>query len=237
MRFIQYLIKNANLLNLLLLAIAIIAFVGVGLSLSKMNSAYTPPKVKPKTEAAALPKEEKTASLMPTDYAVIGEMNLFHPERRIIFEKKAEEVVRPDLILYGTMVQDAVQYAFIEDKKNPSSSPGRGARQTVVKKGDNISGFVISEVATDRIVLVRGDDKMVVLLSDVAKKRTAGGAPSPSPVVQPGAVNPFAAQGGMRQQRQQGTPNVTPAPPGTQSAVPQPLPRQPITTGPRPSTP
>ncbi len=240
MRFMRYLINNGNLLNVLLLAMAVVAFVAVGLSLTKMNSTYTPPKAKPKAETVVVPKEEKTAGLMPTDYAVIGEMNLFHPERRIIFEKKAEEVVRPDLILYGTMIQDAVQYAFIENRRNPSNSPGRGVRQTVVKKGDDIGGFVISEVAADRIVLVRGDDRMVVLLADAARKRNGSGTPSvsspspPSPVGQSGAVNPFTAQGSIRQQRQSGMPNVTPAPPGTQSPAPQSFPRQPMTTGPQP---
>jgi hypothetical protein len=165
---------------------------------------------------------------------IIGEMNLFHPERRIIFEKKAEEVVRPDLVLYGTMVQDSVQYAFVEDRKNPQNSPGRGARQTVVKKGDNISGFVISEIGMDRVVLVRGDDRMVVLLSDVAKKRNVSG--TPTPVGQTGPVNPFGTQGVPRQQRQSGVPNVVPAPPGT-AMTPQPLPRQAVAPASRPAVP
>ena len=68
------------------------------------------------------------------------------------------------------MIQDNVQYAFIEDKKNPKTTPGRGNRQTTIKKGDVISGFVVSEIGTDRITLTKGDDKMTVLLTNTDKR-------------------------------------------------------------------
>ena len=123
---------------------------------------------------------------MPSDYTVIGELNLFHPERRIPVDKKAEEIPKPELILYGTMVQDNVQYAFIEDKKNPKTTPGRGNRQTTIKKGDVIGGFVVSEIGTDRITLTKGDEKMTVLLTNADKRNSSTASQKPTQTTAPG---------------------------------------------------
>lgn len=41
----------------------------------------------------------------------------------------------------------------------------------VIKKGDVISGFTVTEMETDRILLVRGDEQMTVFLSDGNNKR------------------------------------------------------------------
>ena len=150
----------------------------------KMNTGYSLPQAKPKPVEEAEKPQEKNSNVLPSDYTVIGELNLFHPERRIPVEKKAEEIPKPELILYGTMVQDNVQYAFIEDKKNPKTTPGRGNRQTIIKKGDVIGGFVVSEIRADRITLTKGDEKMTVLLTSADKRNgsTAGTeANSPSP--------------------------------------------------------
>jgi len=75
-----------------------------------------------------------------TDDAVIREKNLFHPERKIPPEQQPEKVTpKPDAFLYGTLIADDASYAFIEDKKAPYSTPGRGKRQTILKKGDHLT--------------------------------------------------------------------------------------------------
>ncbi len=68
---------------------------------------------------------------------MISEQNLFHPERKIPPEKQQEKAVpKPDLFLYGTLITNDASYAFVEDKKAPYSTAGRGKRQTTLKKGD-----------------------------------------------------------------------------------------------------
>jgi hypothetical protein len=133
---------------------------------------------------------------------VIAEQNLFHPDRKVPVEKKeAQQLPKPELILFGTLITDGMSVAYVDDKKNPKTSPGRGKRQTVMKKGDAVSGFILKEIETDRIMLVRGEETMVVYLSQGDKPRAsevAGvGAVSakptpaaPAPAPRPGAPTP-----------------------------------------------
>ncbi len=227
MRILRYLAQSANPLNILLVAIMVTAIIYIILPLLKMNSQYSPPQVKPKAAEEIEEPQEKTASILPADYTVIGEHNLFHPERRVPVDKKAEEVPKPELILYGTMIRDDVQYAFIEDKKNPKTTPGRGTRQTTIKKGDTISGFVVSEISTDRITLTKGDEKITVLLTDANKQKNGVSAQGPAQtavpaVARPGQTSP-ASPFGSAPTTTRPTGNVPTMQP--QIGVPQQLPR------------
>jgi hypothetical protein len=117
--------------------------------------------------------EEKAApesSAPYADFVTIAEKNLFHPEREI---PKGETAVvpKPELILYGTLITDDVSIAYVEDKKSPYSTPGRPKRQTALKKGSSIGGYVLREIEPNRIVLVRGEDKLVVMLDDSEKRK------------------------------------------------------------------
>jgi hypothetical protein len=58
----------------------------------------------------------------------------------------------------------------VEDKKSPYSTPGRAKRQTALKKGGSIGGYVLREIEPNRIVLVKGEDKLVVMLDDKGKR-------------------------------------------------------------------
>ncbi len=112
--------------------------------------------------------------LPAADYAVISNKNLFHPERMIPPEKQPEKVVpKPDVFLYGTLIAGDASYAFIEDKKAPHSTPGRGKRQITLKKGDNLSGYTLGEIEANRIVFIKGEDRVVVMLNDQGKRRTS----------------------------------------------------------------
>ena len=146
-----------------------------------MKVTYKPPAVAKQTAA---PKEENPAPVQSpplSDYMVVAEQNIFHPERKIPPEAKDEKALpKPDIFLYGTLLTDNMRLAYIEDKKSPQSTPGRGKRQTVVKQGDVISGFVLKSVETDRIVLMRGEEQMIVYLSDAKKQREVVTAPPPA---------------------------------------------------------
>lgn len=172
-------------------------------------------------KSSALPQN---ASL--SDYAVIGDQNLFHPERIVPPEKKEEKAVpKPDLILYGTLITDQISIAFVEDRKAPRTTPGRGKRQTTLHKGDQLSGYILREIEANRIVFAKGEEKIVVLLEDGEKRKTATEtqiSPATSGMM-PGIPQPLAsspAKAGMISgSSQQATPLVS-------SSLPQQSPPQ-----------
>jgi hypothetical protein len=176
---VRYLYRNVTPLNLILLVVLILVGFSVLVPLAKLKVQYSPPPAKVK----AAEVEEKAAYATgpsPADYALIADQNLFHPERKVSVEKKAE-LPKPELSLFGTMVADGISYAFVEDKKSPQTSPGRGKRQTVLKKGDTISGFVVTDIASDQIVLVRGEERVTVYLAGGEKRLATAAAPGQAP--------------------------------------------------------
>jgi hypothetical protein len=195
---VRYFFLSLNVLNsLLALAVAAVAYFAV-IPLLNPVARISLPAVK----ETATPSEEQTTPSQRspvTDYAVISDKNLFHPERKLPLEKQPEKAVpKPDVVLYGTLIGDDASYAFIEDKKAPYSTPGRGKRQITLKKGDHLSGYIVSEIEANRIVLVKGEEKLVVMLDDGAKRRTseapagptaartaAAGTSTPSPQAMP----------------------------------------------------
>jgi len=158
--------RNINLLNIMLITSIIILANYTVLPMFNMNIRYTLPAVK-KTigDTDEKPAESHIPSL--TDYTMIAEENLFHPERKIPVEKKDEQPLpKPDFVLYGTLITDDMRIAYMEDLKAPRSSPGRGKRQISMKKGDTLSGFTLKEIEVEKIVMVRGEEKMVVNMND-----------------------------------------------------------------------
>jgi hypothetical protein len=198
MQNLQYLLKSVNLLNLLLLAVAITAIACAVVPLADISVNVTPPA--PTETGTGQPEQPSAGSQAPAyaDYASIAEQNVFHPLRRIPPENKGDLAVpKPEVILYGTLITDDVKIAYVEDKKSPRTSPGRGKRQIALKKGDTLSGYVLKEVEKDRIELVKGNDRIVVFLSDQNKVRNGeakrpgaspGGPQMAAPPMGPSAV-------------------------------------------------
>ncbi|MCG6552167.1 MAG: hypothetical protein L7F77_07555 [Candidatus Magnetominusculus sp. LBB02] len=132
------------------------------------------------------------------DYMVITEKNLFHPERKPI---KAQADAPPaDLIVYGTIV-GATNTAFVEDKKNPYSTQGRGQRQRMLHEGDTISGYNVVRITPEFVEFSKNDTRLLINVIDFEKKKTrqqgdstrttAVTAPQPSPVhPQPSQILP-----------------------------------------------
>jgi hypothetical protein len=178
MNLVKVFLKNINVLNLLLLATAIFLFLKFNDSLidKKINfTIFNPKEVLMETEEKAA--VESVAKYL--DYSVITEKNLFHPARKLAAEVKQEQqMARPEIILYGTLITDEKRIAYIEDKKSPYSSPGRGKRQVTVNEGDMIAGYKLVRVSAESILLVRGEDKITVTLSSESKERKSGDASS-----------------------------------------------------------
>lgn len=132
---------------------------------------------------AVTASEYSTPSL--SDYITVAEDNLFHPERKIPPEKKAEAapLPKPDFILYGTLISNELKVAYLEDMKAPRSSTGRGHRQIVLRQGDVLSGFTLREVNNEKVVMVRGEEKITV---QVHKKRANRETPTRAGNAAPG---------------------------------------------------
>lgn len=176
MRYLKYFFKSINLLNVVLIAaLAFMAWYTILPLLKKMSTVMTMPAGK---QLSIGEEEKQTAAQIPplSDFIMIAEQNLFHPDRTILAQKVT--VPPPEIVLYGVLITDTLSVAFIEDIKAVRSTPGRGNRQTQLKKGDAVSGYVLREVEPDRITLVKGDDKLVVLLDDKNKKKGAKTAAS-----------------------------------------------------------
>lgn len=163
MRF-KKILKNINVLNILLTsAIALVVCFDI-LYYFDTDIKTALPAINP---AIVEPAEEYAAFQSPpmSDFVIVSEQNLFHPERKTPLDK-AGETARPEIVLYGTLILGDTAIAYIEDKRNPYSTPGRGKRQKAIKKGEAISGFVLKEVGKDIIVLERGEDKITVTLQE-----------------------------------------------------------------------
>ena len=180
MKTLNYLLKNITLLNIAFLAGAIaLAISLIGLTSHKITiPTVAPPKpTAAQEELAAAGSGEAPGTQAPSlsDFITVAENNLFHPERRVPPEKKEETVQpRPELVLFGTLIDGKEGVAFIEDKRSPKTTPGRGKRQVTIKKGDTFNGFSVTSIETDRIRLVRGEEMLVFHLMDAEKRKGEG---------------------------------------------------------------
>lgn len=196
------LLKNINLLNILLAGLLVVLARYTLYSFPEPKIRIGPPQ--PKSGIVEKVTEEKEGpSSSPADYMVIAEQNPFHPERKIPVEKKAEKpLLKPDFVLYGTLITDDLSIAYMEDMKSPLSTPGRGKRQMPLKIGQSLSGFTLKEIEAEKVVMVRGEEIMTVYLNDPnsPKKRETtmasapaghGTTPAPTPAI---AKRPSASQ-------------------------------------------
>lgn len=192
-------LRNINILNIILLVVALLLADYVVFPLLNVKVRYVPAAAKKLFHK----KEEKSAqsptTSNPEDYMIVADQNLFHPERKIPPEKKEEAALpKPEFILYGTIITDNLKFAYLEDKKSPRSTPGRGKRQTALKQGDTMSGYTLKEIDHDKVVMVKGEETLIVKVIDsrikkdreVSSTPTAGSVP-PSPQTQ---VQPFGSQ-------------------------------------------
>jgi hypothetical protein len=171
MRRVGGLLRNINVLNIILFVVALVLANYVVFPLLNMEVKYVPAIPRKLSDQ----KEEKPAQSQtsnPTDYTIIADQNLFHPERKIPPEKKEEAALpKPEFVLYGTLITDNMSFAYLEDKKSPRSTPGRGKRQTALKRGDTLSGYTLKEIDQDKVVMVRGEDTLVVKVIDSSIKK------------------------------------------------------------------
>jgi hypothetical protein len=185
----RYILRSLNVFNgLLLMAIAAVVYFAVIPVLNPAAQITLPPAQDPSAPSGK--KAELFRNLAAGDYAVISDQNLFHPERKIPLEKPSEKAIpRPEVFLYGTLITSEGSFAFVEDRKAPSPAGGRDKRQRTLRKGASLGGYLLGEIEADRIVLIKGDERVVVMLNDREKRRAGEASASP--------VGARTAAGGM----------------------------------------
>lgn len=211
------LLRHLNILNLLLIAILV---------LLARYALYPSPEQKIKVALSSQQKgvvedsakEKELTSSSPADYMVIAEQNPFHPERKIPVEKKAEQPLpKPEFVLYGTLITDDLSLAYMEDKKAPVSTPGRGNRQTPLRVGQSLSGFTLKEIEPEKVVMVRGEETMTVYLNDpdAPKMREATTVAAKTPGTPQAGPKPARQTPEQREAVSTTQPNTTPIVPPT----------------------
>ena len=156
------------MLNVALIVICVLLADYALYPLFKTGSAYKVPSPK----ELVLEEEKIPASSAPSaaDYTIVVQQNLFHPERHLPAEKKAEDALlpKPEFILYGTMVTKDISLAYISDRNSP---PPAGKRHLTLKKGDLLSGYMLTEIEEDRVVMEKEEDKLTIYLYDSQKMK------------------------------------------------------------------
>ena len=163
--------KNINLLNVIMVIILALMIRYIFFPFLDTRVNYSPPPVK----KVAVKAEEKLPQAQPVslaEYTVIADQNLFHPDRKIPAEKKEGPAPsKPDFVLYGTLISDGTAIAYMDDLKSPVTTPGRGRRQTALRRGDTMSGFTLKDVDADKVVMTRGEENLMVYLNDPQKPK------------------------------------------------------------------
>ena len=147
-----------------------------------------PPPPPPRAVSAPAPAVAPTpGDAGPGAYAVVAARNLFNPSRSETptVAAAAAPVAKP--ILHGVVIDGSKSRAFLED---PALK--RVAGYSV---GDRVGGGTIDKIGDDRVVILRPDGPLEILLQDPAKPRPApvvAAAPGPggAPQVAPGPGNP-----------------------------------------------
>ena len=190
---VKPLLRNVNLLNVVLFLAAVVFASHSLLPLLdvRVNFAMPAPAKSPVTAERTV-GEAETPSV--TEYTVIAEKNLFHPDREIPVEKDKSEqhLPKPDFVLFGTLIAGNTSLAYLEDLKAPRSTAGRGKRQIALKEGDKLSGFTLKEIEPDKVVMVRGDETITIPV--YPRDRDVAPAATPTPTAQaPVRQSPTAA--------------------------------------------
>jgi|SRR5215510_665525 len=189
------------------LAIASGAF-AVGIVRTLLINQPVPTPAPPRASAAPRPATVAAAGDPgPEAHAVIVAQNLFNPARSETATAAVAVAAVAKPVLHGIVIDGANTRAFIED---PTVKRVGG-----YSVGDTVSGGKIQKIADDRIVIVRPEGVMEVLLQDPSK-------PRPAPAIITGASLTGASP-------------TAPA----QTAVPQAVPQQapPLQVGPATTTP
>jgi hypothetical protein len=170
--------------NVVLGLVGCLLLAGLGRELLAARALPPPPVPRPARPMAPTPAAA-TAVPSAAAYGVIAAKNLFSPSRS---EAPVGQAVAagPKPLLHGVVMDGPKSRAYLEDP--------------VLKRtygyvvGDSIGGGRVDSIAADRVVILRGDGLVEVLLHDPSKPKPAPTAVTPaSAAPAPGAAAPAPA--------------------------------------------
>jgi hypothetical protein len=167
-------------INLLLLAVAGLLGSRLRNSVLRLNAANNLSRIQPAREAKPKMPQEQVLPIPPkklynpVEFAVISEKNLFSDSRSK--EEKVDVVATPPEppplaqkpILVGITISGDQQLASIIDPTSPANQ--KGGRTQIKRIGDSYSGYVITEITADRIVLQSGTRREIIPLHEGTKR-------------------------------------------------------------------
>jgi hypothetical protein len=176
--------RRLLVINVALGIVSVVLAVGVFRTL--LAKRPLPPPPAPRAVSAPAPAAPAAAGdIGPGAYGVIAARTLFNPSRSETAAVVAAPVAKP--ILYGIVVNGAKSRAFLED---PAFK--RVAGYSV---GDTVGGGTIQKIADDRVVIVRPEGLIEILLQDPSKPRATPAATA----AQAGPAQARPAQAGPAQ--------------------------------------
>lgn len=171
------------LINLALLVIAV--FLGFELYKAFSKPLDIPLQASKKTQRPKIEKSTKTEpELNINDYETIVQKDLFRPSRSAAPPEMSVPLEKPKL--FGTIIMDSGKSAILEDPITKTKK--------LYNLNDSISGFIVSDIQEDKIILLRGNEKIEVMLrefKDVSARPPAGRQmppQRPQPVTSPRVV-------------------------------------------------
>ncbi|WP_420265496.1 hypothetical protein [Candidatus Magnetominusculus dajiuhuensis] len=211
--------EQLNVLNISLLLVVLFMGVYDYYNFKKKETIRVSPSKNMRLDTDEVKFDDAKKLLARGDYMVVTEKNVFHPDRKPV--KSQPDAPLPEFIVYGTITGES-RAAFVEDKKTPYSTTGRGQRQRLLHEGDSVGGYKVSIITTDYVEFTKDGDKLVIKVFDFDKKkvrqagdstRTAAAAaaamptplgsptspqitmPQPSPIPQPPTTIPMPPPG------------------------------------------
>jgi len=179
--------KNRKHALMVLLVIAVVAYLAVDIAYRLIELNTPPPAPEPQAAAGA-PAADMTKDPLEA-YAVIVERNLFRTTDRSIvvdqMDPNSLEATALQLDLYGTVAGEGGKgYAIIEEKDKK--------RQRLYKVGDKVAGATIVKIMRNAVVLRLGEKDQVLKKKEIAsrgneRRALPGMAPQPAA---PGAAPP-----------------------------------------------
>ncbi|MBI5675566.1 MAG: hypothetical protein HZC48_07060 [Nitrospirae bacterium] len=164
--------RHINVLNLFLLGAIYISANSYLLPALGEKTALPQTAQKIGTPQHTISAGDRFQSPPATEYLIVSDQSLFHPERKIPAETKDTQLtVKPEFVLYGTLITDTAAIAYMEERNAPYSSPGRGKRQQTVLLGKSLNNYTLAEIHHDRVFMVRGEDRIEVKISDTQPSR------------------------------------------------------------------
>jgi len=171
MQKLKLLFRNLNLLNIILIVAVLLMVYHVVLPMLNTKVKYMP--VVPKKTSTIEEEPVKSQITLPSDYTIIAEQNLFHPDRKIPIGITLEEkpMPKPEFVLYGTLISEDISLAYLEDRRSPRTTPGRGKRQIALREGDALSGYTLVTIEHDKVVMEKGEETLVLKVVDSSVKK------------------------------------------------------------------